>query len=163
MDIRFRPTLPSDLPYVLAAESDAENSRFIAVWSEERHLLALEDPDIAHLIVLSHENDQPVGFVIMAGVRNEHRAVEFRRIVITEKGRGYGRAALQAAKRFAFDELSAHRLWLDVKEYNTRARAVYEKEGFRYEGTLRECKKESEGFSSLIIMSILEQEYRPLR
>ena len=44
---------------------------------------------------------------------------------------------MRAIKRHAFDSLSAHRLWLDVKEDNARARAVYEKEGFRYEGTLR--------------------------
>ena len=81
------------------------------------------------------------------------------RIVVTDKGKGYGRAAVSAIKHHAFDELSAHRLWLDVKEQNTRARAVYEKESFRYEGTLRECLKGSEGFESLMVMSILEQEY----
>lgn len=160
MVIEFRPTQPSDLPYVRAAEEDAENSRFIAVWSEEQHLGALKDPDIAHLLVVSCESEQPVGFVIMAGLQNEHQSVECKRIVITEKGKGYGRATMRAVKRFAFDELSAHRLWLDVKEHNVRARALYEKEGFRYEGTLRECKRESEGFSSLIIMSILGHEYR---
>jgi diamine N-acetyltransferase len=60
----------------------------------------------------------------------------------------------------AFDTLTAHRLWLDVKEWNLRARTLYEREGFRYEGTLRECCKETTGYSSLIVMSILESEYR---
>jgi len=82
------------------------------------------------------------------------------RIVVTDKGKGYGRAAVRAIKRYAFDSLSAHRLWLDVKEHNTRARAVYEKEGFRYEGTLRECRKGPAGFESLVVMSVLEQEDR---
>jgi diamine N-acetyltransferase len=67
---------------------------------------------------------------------------------------------VRAIKRHAFDTLSAHRLWLDVKEHNTRARAVYAKEGFRYEGTLRECLKGPEGFESLVVMSVLEHEYR---
>jgi len=53
---------------------------------------------------------------------------------------------LKWLNRVANATVSAHRLWLDVKEQNTRARAVYEKEGFRYEGTLRECLKGPEGF-----------------
>ena len=53
---------------------------------------------------------------------------------------------LKWLNRVANAAVSAHRLWLDVKEQNTRARAVYEKEGFRYEGTLRECLKGPEGF-----------------
>ena len=160
MDIELRRTTTNDLSYVLAAEGDDDNSRFIAVWPEEKHRAALNDPNIAHLIIASQPDSQPIGFVILAGVQGEHRSIEFMRIVVTDKGKGYGRAAVRAIKRHAFDTLSAHRLWLDVKEQNTRARAVYEKEGFRYEGTLRECRKGPEGFASLVVMSVLEQEYR---
>jgi diamine N-acetyltransferase len=96
----------------------------------------------------------------LADLQGEHRSIEFMRIVVTEKGQGYGRAAVRAIKRHAFETLSAHRLWLDVKEQNTRARAVYAKEGFRYEGTLRECRQGPDGFESLVVMSVLEHKYR---
>jgi RimJ/RimL family protein N-acetyltransferase len=112
------------------------------------------------LIIASQPHSQPVGFVILAGLQGEHRSIEFRRIVVTEQGKGYGRAAVRAIQRHAFDTLSAYRLWLDVKEPHTRARAVYKKEGFHYEGTLRECLKGPEGFESLVVMSVLEQQYR---
>jgi RimJ/RimL family protein N-acetyltransferase len=160
MDIELRRTTEHDLPYVLSAEGDDDSRRFIAVWPEEKHRAALDDTNIEHLIIESNPNRQPIGFVILAGLQGEHRSIEFMRIVVTDKGQGYGRAAVRAIKRQAFDTLSAHRLWLDVKEHNTRARAVYEKEGFRYEGTLRECLKGPEGFESLVVMSVLEQEYR---
>jgi RimJ/RimL family protein N-acetyltransferase len=160
MDIELRRTTAHDLPYVLAAEGDDENRRFIAVWPEEQHRAALDDPNIAHLIIASQPHSQPVGFVILAGLQGEHRSIEFMRIVVTEKGKGYGRAAVRAIKRHAFETLAAHRLWLDVKEHNARARAVYDKEGFRYEGTLRECRKGPAGFESLLVMSVLEHEYR---
>jgi diamine N-acetyltransferase len=159
MDIELRRTTEHDLPYVLSAEGDDESRRFIAVWPEEQHRAALKDTNIEHLIIESQPNSQPIGFVILVGLQGEHRSIEFMRIVVTEKGKGYGRAAVRAIKRHAFDTLSAHRLWLDVKEQNTRARAVYEKEGFRYEGTLRECLQEPEGFESLVVMSVLEHEY----
>jgi len=160
MEIELRRTTEHDLPYVLSAEGDEDSRRFIAVWPAERHRAALDDTNIEHLIIASRPKSQPLGFVILSGLQGEHRSIEFMRIVVTDKGKGYGRAAVRAIKRHAFDTLSAHRLWLDVKAHNTRARAVYEKEGFRYEGTLRECLKEPEGFESLVVMSVLEHEYR---
>ncbi len=159
MEIELRRTTENDLAYVLSAEGDDDNSRFVSVWPEEKHRTALDDENIAHLIIESEPKGRRIGFVILAGLKGENRSVEFMRIVVTEKGKGYGRAAVRTVKHYAFDRLSAHRLWLDVKEHNTRARAVYEKEGFRYEGTLRECLKGLEGFESLVIMSLLEQEY----
>src|SRR4030095_6627534 len=141
MEVELRKTTENDLQYVLSAESDDENRRFITVWPEEKHRAVLDDANIEHLIVESKPTNQRVGFVILAGMQNEHRNIEFMRIVITEKGKGYGRSAGRAIKRHAFETLAAHRLWLDVKEHNTRARSLYENEGFRYEGTLRECLK----------------------
>ena len=159
MEIELRKTTDNDLSFVIAAESDSENRRFITAWPEEKHRAALNDADIQHLIIESKPNER-VGFVILAGLQGEHRNIEFMRLVITEKGKGYGKAAVQTIKRHAFETIAAHRLWLDVKELNTRARALYENEGFRYEGTLRECLKSTDGFESLVLMSLLEQEYR---
>ena len=159
MEIELRRTTENDLQYVLSAEADEDSRPFIIAWPEEKHRGVLDDANIEHLIVESKPNNQRIGFVILAGLQGEHRNIEFMRIVMTEKGKGYGRAAVQTIKRHAFETLAAHRLWLDVKEDNTRARAVYEKEGFRYEGTLRECLKGPDGFESLVVMSLLEQEY----
>ena len=159
MEIELRRTTENDLQYVLSAEADEDSRPFITAWPEEEHRGVLDDANIEHLIVESKSNNQRIGFVILAGLQSEHRNIEFMRIVITEKGKGYGRAAVQAIKRHAFQTLAAHRLWLDVKEHNTRARVLYEKEGFRYEGTLRECLKGPDGFESLVVMSLLETEY----
>ena len=79
---------------------------------------------------------------------------------MTEKGKGYGKEALRLVKKMAFQELKAHRLWLDVKEHNVRARHVYESEGFVAEGVLRECIKAEVGFESLVVMSMLCGEYQ---
>jgi RimJ/RimL family protein N-acetyltransferase len=66
---------------------------------------------------------------------------------------------LRETKRFAFDELKAHRLWLDVKQTNARARQLYEAEGFTTEGVLRECLKTDGKYESLVVMSMLRGEY----
>ena len=155
----LRSTTVDDLDFVVSAERELDNEPFIMRWSRNRHAAALSDPDIAHR-VLEHESFGRVGFVIVVGLADPHENLEFRRVVITEKRRGFGRAAVRLVKRFAFVERRAHRLWLDVKEENHRARSLYESEGFILEGVLRECVKGSKGFESLMVMSILAHEYR---
>ncbi len=160
MQIQLRRTTQDDLAFVLAAQSADDNRPFITLWPEARHRAALADADAEHFIVEARSEDRPVGFVLIRGLQNEARSVELKRVVVTVKGKGYGRAAVRAVMQRAFGTLAAHRLWLDVKAHNLRARAVYEKEGFRYEGTLRECLRGPKGFESLVVMSVLEQEYR---
>jgi diamine N-acetyltransferase len=67
--------------------------------------------------------------------------VEFKRIVVNEKGSGFGHEAVRLVKREVFERYRAHRLWLDVFEHNQRAKALYLSEGFKIEGMLREHVK----------------------
>ncbi len=160
MPLQLRPTTEGDLTFVVRTEQHPDNRPFIACWSDAQHADALHNRDISHLIVARTSDACPVGYAIMAGVTNPHQSVELRRIVITEKGQGYGQRAIQLLQAYAFDILRAHRLWLDVKETNLRARHVYRAQGFLVEGTLRESFKIDSVFESLMIMSTLEQEYR---
>jgi diamine N-acetyltransferase len=160
MNVRLRRTAEGDLDFVVAAEGASENRRFVGQWTQGEHRAALSNPDLAHFVVESVDDGRAVGYVIMAGLLDDNRSVEFQRVVITEKGKGYGREVLRAVKKMAFEELKAHRLWLDVREHNERARRLYESEGFVAEGMLRECVSVGEGWESLVLMSVLEQEYR---
>jgi diamine N-acetyltransferase len=56
MGIELRRTTEHDLSYVLSAEGDEDSRRFIAVWPEEKHRAALDDANIAHLIIVSKPN-----------------------------------------------------------------------------------------------------------
>ncbi|MEP6622207.1 MAG: N-acetyltransferase [bacterium] len=157
--VRLRPTTDADLDFVVKAESDPGTRSFIVAWPRHRHVLALHDADIAHCIA-EDETQRPVGFVIVAGVTNSDSSIEFRRIVVVDTGRGYGRSIVRIVKELAFHELKAHRLWLDVKAHNDRARALYKSEGFTEEGMLRECIRGPAGFESLVVMSLLHDELR---
>lgn len=84
-------------------------------------------------------------------------------MVVQHQGRGVGRAALRVAKKVAFDDLGAHRFWLDVKTHNARARALYDSEAFVVEGVLRESVRVSGGYESLTLMSMLEHEFADRR
>jgi diamine N-acetyltransferase len=155
VSIRLRPTTPEDLDFVLDAEREPENARFILPWMRGQHIRALADPDVAHRIIQLESPRDRIGFVLLLGLTSPHESLEFRRIVVTAKGHGIGRAAVRTVKRFAFEEHKAHRLWLDVKEFNAPARHLYASEGFVEEGALRECLRSDSGFESLVILSML--------
>ncbi|MCI0711440.1 MAG: GNAT family N-acetyltransferase [Chloroflexi bacterium] len=53
-------------------------------------------------------------------------------------GKGYGSEAMTLILDYAFNELSLHRVGLNVIATNTRAIVLYEKMGFVYEGAQRE-------------------------
>lgn len=161
MSIVLRPTLASDLDFVIASEHADENVPFVIAWMREQHELALSNKDIAHWII-EHQGER-IGYIILAGLAQEHHSIELRRIVVTDKDKGYGRQVLRLIKQMVFDKLGAHRLWLDVKERNARARHLYESEGFILEGVLRECIKIGNTFESLFVLSLLQSEYHRMK
>jgi len=157
-ELRLRPTRDDDLDFVVAAEADPDNAPFLAPSPRAEHLQFLGDPRQRHLI--AEAGGRAVGFALLR-LHPESRAVELRRIAVTEKGRGYGRAALRLAIEQAFEEHGAHRLWLDVKPHNERARSLYRSAGFVEEGLMRDALFDGGEFQSLILMSILRPEWRP--
>jgi diamine N-acetyltransferase len=158
-EIRLRVTQSSDLDFVLRAEADPENRRFILPWERTQHAAALQDPDLAHWVMERSTDGSLIGFVLLAGLMNQHGSLEFRRVVVVEQGYGYGRLVVRLVKRFAFEKRRAHRLWLDVLEDNQRARGLYRSEGFVEEGRLREAVWTGGRYASLVLMAILASEY----
>jgi diamine N-acetyltransferase len=162
MQVRLRPTMLSDLDFVISVEHDAANRPFITPWERTQHEGAVRIPDFRHFIVEAGPGYASTGFVILQGCRNPHHSVELKRIVLQSKGQGLGRACVRLLMQMAFRDLGAHRFWLDVKSLNVRAQALYRSEGFVEEGRLRDSVKTDEGYDSLILMSMLEDEYAAL-
>jgi len=161
--VRLRPTMLSDLDFVISVEQDPSNLPFITPWERTQHEGAVRFPDFRHFIVEAGPQYASAGFVILQGCRNPHHSIELKRIVLQAKGQGLGRACVRLLMQMAFRDLGAHRFWLDVKSRNLRAQALYRSEGFVEEGRLRESVRSAEGWDSLIVMSMLENEYEALR
>ncbi len=169
--VHLRPTMLSDLDFVVSVEQDGANLPFITTWERTQHEGAIRFPDSRHFIVEWGQDlqtqAQPAGYVILQGCRNPNRSVELKRLVLQPKGQGVGRACVRLLKQLAFQQLHAHRFWLDVKGLNTRAQALYLSEGFVEEGRLRESVRVSiegaDGYDSLIVMSMLDREYQARR
>jgi diamine N-acetyltransferase len=157
--VRLRPTMQSDLDYVLTLERDPENLPYITPWEKIQHEAAIRFPDFRHFIIETGPALERGGFLILIGCRNQHQSIELKRMVVQTKHQGFGRCALREVKKIAFDDLGAHRFWLDIKKRNTRAQALYVSEGFVFEGELRQAVKVSDGYDSVIVMAMLQEEY----
>lgn len=156
--VRLRVSRPHDLDFVMETESHPDNRDYISQWTREQHRDAQESTDTVHLII---EADlKPAGYLIISGLENPAGSIELKRIVINDKGKGYGRDVLRLVKRCAFNRWEAHRLWLDVRSNNPRARQLYEEEGFVPEGMLRDCIKINGEYLSVNILSMLKSEFK---
>jgi len=159
----LRNTEISDIDWVLSVEKQEDNSSFVDQWSKERHLEAVKDPNIAHLIIKGKDGgDTRLGYIILTGIKDPNNSIHFRRIAVEarEKGRGVGSKAIRCVKNYVFSSLRSHRLWLNVLDTNERARSVYLKEGFVQEGLSRDAVKNGhDGYRSYIVMSMLDYEF----
>jgi len=159
--MRLRPTMSSDLDFVISVEHDPANRPFITPWDRTQHEGAIRFPDFRHFIIEAGAGYPSVGFAILQGCRNPHRSIELKRMVLRPdaQGQGIGRDCIRWLAKVAFRDLNAHRFWLDVKALNVRAQALYRSEGFVEEGRLRESVRTADGYDSLIVMSMLAQEH----
>lgn len=73
---------------------------------------------------------------------------------------GYGTDAMRVLCRFGFEMMNLHRVELEVFAENARAVHVYEKVGFRIEGTRRQAVFKFGEYQDLHVMGLLEGELR---
>jgi len=119
-----------------------EARNFIIPYSADRHQTEFSRPGVVYKSIF--RDGQHIGFLILV-LDSDERSVEFRRIVVTESGRGYGKRVVSMVDEICRKELVRIRVWLDVFETNERARHVYEQCGYRWFG-----RSEHEGKTLLL-------------
>jgi diamine N-acetyltransferase len=158
-NIALLQTAKPTLDVLLSYENIAENEMFLTLYSKAHHEGVIDDPNQIHITIFDKANQRAVGSIFLRGIQNEHDAIEFRRFVIYEKGKNFGREALALSKKYCFEQLGCHRFWLETYEENTAARKLYQSEGLMLEGVRRETIKQGEQYRSLVLYAILKKEY----
>ena len=127
--VRLRPTTPADLAFVTALERDPGNRELIGQWSDAEHLAAIAGEDgRTHGII--ERDGTAAGYLIVYDCVAEGKGVYLKRILVADKGRGTGSAALRAFLDRCFARPDVDFVWLIVLDWNARAQAVYRKLGF---------------------------------
>lgn len=161
--LRLREGTAADIDYVEAVDSAPENAPFVTQDPRAEREANAVSPDKKYLIVERCDSGEAVGAILVAGLTNPDGEIEWRRIVITAKGQGYGKEAMELLMAWSFEDLGAHRGWLDCKEDNRRALHVYESVGLQREGLLRETLRIGGKYVNLVILAILDREYRAMQ
>ena len=131
MNVRLRPSRPEDLAFITTLERDAENRKIIGQWSDEEHLAAMRgEANRWHSII--ERDGERAGYLIGYDSREASGGgVYLKRILVGDKQRGTGKAAVRCFLDETFARLAPTFIWLHVYDWNARAQAVYLALGFR--------------------------------
>lgn len=79
---------------------------------------------------------------------------------LANRGKGYGREAMDLILQLGFNRLNLHKIWLHVFARNTGAIHLYETLGFHTDGVLREDVYRDGQYLDVLVMSLLDREWR---
>ena len=151
-DSEYMRMLDSDPPHLHSVKATT-------AWIE-KHIE--EKPEVTYWFTMrALEDDRLLGDIELA-VTSWGSQDAFVGIGIGERefwGKGCGSEALQLILRYAFLELNLRRVSLSVFEYNRRAIRIYEKAGFRLEGSLRQAIIRDGRRWDMLFMGILREEW----
>ena len=168
--VYLRPAERDDIPFFVRWLSDARTTGFLALRSpiglamEERwfeELLDHHGRDRWFFVICRLEDDRPVGSLDLHEIGPTSGGAGLG-IVIgdpADTSKGYGSDALRVLLDFGFGELRLERMWLEVFEFNERARHVYERLGFLHEATFRHAFFHGGRYLDLQRMAILREEW----
>ena len=127
--VRLRRSAPDDLAFVTALERHPDNRDWIGQWSDDEHLAAIAGKQAREHWIIERDGES-AGYLVAYDCRAAGAGVYVKRILVKDKSRGTGRAALalfieEASRRFA-----PVAVWLIVHETNARALKVYRSLGF---------------------------------
>lgn len=129
-------------------------------WFEE--LQAEQGKSRWHFVICLRADDRPIGIVGLQSVDQVNGKAELG-VAIGEPelwDQGYGSEASQVILDFGFGELRLHRIYLHVFAANGRAMRLYEKLGFRLEGTGRQAVYRHGARHDVQLMGLLHDEWQ---
>jgi len=121
-----------------------------------------EHDDRLDLAIVERAGGTYVGEVVLNELDAENRSCGFRICLVGPRafGRGYGTEATRLILAHAFETVGINRVELEVYDFNPRARHVYEKVGFVYEGTKRQALLWDGEWVDAHLMAMLASDWR---
>lgn len=166
----LRPAERIDIPMFVQWFTDLRTTRTLLFFapmstvSEEAWFTQMAEHhgrDRWHFVICRLEDDRPVGGIDLHDVDARNGSASFG-IAIgdpADTGQGYGSDALRTLLGFGFGQLRLERIELEVYDFNDPARRMYERVGFRHEGTSRHALYTDGAFHDVHRMAILRDEW----
>ncbi len=118
--------------------------------------------DRLDLSIIDRASGRWAGEVVLNNLDRANRSCGFRILLGSAafRDRGLGTEASRLVLAHAFEQVGVHRVELQVYAFNPRAKHVYDKLGFRYEGTRRQALRWDGQWIDSYLMAILASEWR---
>jgi RimJ/RimL family protein N-acetyltransferase len=168
--IRLTAVEPGDMPALTRWYQDTQ---FLRLWDADV-AVPLSEKQVCERVTEAQKSrtgyvfairkldrDELLGMVELDGIVWSQR-VGWLSIAIgdpAQRGQGTGYEALRLLLRFAFDELNLRRVQLTVFSYNEPAIRLYEKLGFRHEGTFRAFVQRDGALYDMLLYGLLRHEW----
>lgn len=112
--------------------------------------------------ITEDDEDTILGLISLVSINYMNQSAELHIMIgdSENQGRGIGTFAVTAMLNHAFNNMNLQRVELSVLEDNVRAKHLYEKCGFVYEGRKRKAKYKNGSFVDMLMYSILKSEFK---
>ncbi|WP_454053113.1 GNAT family N-acetyltransferase [Clostridium sp. Marseille-Q7071] len=147
-----------DIETIIRLESHRDNRDFLWIGTYEEHKAEIEDKNHLLFVFRQKVDNSIIGYALIR-LDFKSEIFELRRIAISHKGVGYGKEAMIALLKYAFEDRNINRFWLDVYPDNLIGIRLYEGLGMHRDGVLRQSYKSKRGYLDQIIYSMLKNEY----
>ena len=164
-NVAIGPILPEDLVRLFVWGDDPEIARLNEPYlpknlDRERDfwLNPMGDPRRIFMAIRRIGRAEIVGYVQISAIEPIHRSANLGILIgrTEDRGRGFGRDAMELTIRFCRDHLNLTRLSLAVHADNDPAIALYEKLGFVTEGLCRSAQFIAGRWVDLRLMALID-------
>lgn len=159
--VTLRPVERADAAELAAVDAETirltgTHRKFALADLEQWYATRGEQPDRIDWAIVERATGAWAGEVVLNDLDADNRSCAFRILLQGPRfyGRGLGTEATRLAVGHAFSA-GVHRVELEVYDFNPRARRVYEKAGFRHEGTRRDALRWDGAWVDAHVMSLL--------
>jgi UDP-4-amino-4,6-dideoxy-N-acetyl-beta-L-altrosamine N-acetyltransferase len=163
--VAIRPVEESDLEKLKALRGDPRIWMMLGDisminWSAQQEWFnGLQGDPKRRYFVLSSKQQEFLGVVRMDEIDWTNRSIRVGGDILPEyHNQGLGTKMFELVKKYCFDYLNMHRLWLFVLDTNTAAINLYLKAGFKEEGRQKQAIFRDGTYHDYIMMSVLRSE-----
>jgi hypothetical protein len=169
--VRFRAIERGDLPQLRDWRNHPEirrrtrEFRLLSMENQERWFAHLHEDKSTIMFAVLDEQAKLIGVVGLTYIDWKNRRSEVSIYVGEEgaQGRGYGLDALRTLVRYGFHTANLHKLYAEIFSFNEASVRLFEKAGFKRDGTKREDQYVDGRYWDTYVYSILATEAREPR
>jgi len=165
--VLLRPVDPADAAGLAAVDDEAlrltGTQRKASLKKLRRWYATRADhADRLDLSIIDRASGRWAGEVVLNNLDRANRSCGFRILLGSAefRDRGLGTEASRLALAHAFQRVGLHRVELQVYAFNPRAKHVYDRLGFRYEGTRRQALRWDGQWIDSHVMAMLASEWQ---